>query len=41
MREYNDVGHKKYILKIKDLINELCTELENEVFRNDGKSSYN
>ena len=30
--EYNDVKNKKYILKLKDKINELCAKLENEVF---------
>lgn len=29
---YNDVKNKKYILNLKDKINELCTKLENEVF---------
>lgn len=29
---YNDVKNKKYILNMKDKINELCTRLENEVF---------
>lgn len=30
--EYNDVKSKKYILNIKDKINELCTKLQDEVF---------
>ena len=30
--EYNNVKNKKYILNLKDKINELCTKLENEVF---------
>ena len=32
MLEYNDVENKKYILNLKDKINELCTKLEDEVF---------
>lgn len=32
MRDYNDARNKKYILGLKDKINELCTKLENEVF---------
>lgn len=32
IHEYNDVKNKKYILNLKDKINELCTKLENEVF---------
>lgn len=30
--EYNDMKNKKYILNLKDKINELCTKLENEAF---------
>ena len=32
IHKYNDVKNKKYILNLKDKINELCTKLENEVF---------
>lgn len=32
IHEYNDAKNKKYILKLKDKINSLCTMLENEVF---------
>lgn len=32
IHKYNDVDTKKYILKMKDKICELCTKLENEVF---------
>ena len=32
IHEYNDIKNKKYILNLKDKINELCTKLENEVF---------
>lgn len=32
MSQYNDIKNKKYILNLKDKINELCTKLENEVF---------
>ena len=32
IHEYKDVKNKKYILNLKDKINELCTKLENEVF---------
>lgn len=33
MLVYNNVESKKYILNAKDKINELCTKLENEVFK--------
>lgn len=31
IRDYNDVKNKKFILKAKDTISELCTKLVDEV----------
>lgn len=32
MPEYNSAKTKRYILNVKDKINDLCSKLENEVF---------
>lgn len=40
MLEYNDIRSKKNILYAKDIINELCTKLETEVFFVDNLKSF-